>query len=91
LVAEDSFLKAYTGKITLNTRPGETISIYGFDSKTKIVSKGLKYKLNKISLPFGKKESTSNIANGKEVELLIKNGIVFVIRDIKLMMKNDLF
>lgn len=91
LVAEDSFLKAYTGKITLNTHPGETISIYGFDSKTKIVSKGLKYKLNKISLPFGKKESTSNIANGKEVELLIKNGIVFVIRDIKLMMKNDLF
>jgi thiamine pyrophosphokinase len=91
LIAENSFLKPYKGKIKLKTHPGETFSVYGLDRKTKITSTGLKYKLNKIALPFGVKESTSNIATGKEVELNIIGGLVFVIRDVNLMMKYDLF
>ena len=91
LIAENSFLKAYTGNIKLITYPDETISLYGFDKKTKITSKGLKHQLKDIALPFGERESTSNIATGDEIELIIKGGIVFVIRDVNLMMQYDLF
>jgi thiamine pyrophosphokinase len=91
LIAEDSFLKAYTGNIELKTILGETISLYGISDKTKITSRELKYELKNIPLPFGVKESTSNIAKKESVKLKITNGIVFVIRDVKTMIKNDLF
>jgi len=91
LIAENSFLKAYSGKVELKTSPDETISIYGISSKTKISSIGLKYELKNTSLPFGERESTSNIAKKKLVKLKISNGVVFVIRDVKNMIDNDLF
>ncbi|HEY7751906.1 MAG TPA: thiamine diphosphokinase [Ignavibacteriaceae bacterium] len=90
LIAEESFLKPYSGEAKLKTIPGETISIYGIGTKTKFTSTGLKYPLKNIPLPFGKKESTSNVASGNLVELKIKNGVGFVIRDLKLIMKYDL-
>jgi len=90
LIAEDSFLKPFKGKIKIKTHPGETISVYGLDRKTKITSKGLKYKLKNVALPFGVRESTSNISITNEVNLNINGGLVFVIRDINLMMKYDL-
>ena len=55
LIAENSFLKPYTGNVELNTSPGETISLYGISPKTKISSNGLKYELKNIALPFGVK------------------------------------
>jgi len=85
----NSFLRAYNSEVELPTVKGETISLYGFDDKTKIQSKGLKYPLNNISLPFGKRESTSNVAINTKVSLKIKGGIVFVIRDFNIMKKND--
>jgi thiamine pyrophosphokinase len=91
LVAEDSYLKPYKGNIELKSNIGETISIYGFDKKTKISSKGLKYELKNVSLPFGKKESTSNVAQKNIVQLKIRNGVVFLIRDVNFMIKHDLF
>jgi len=91
LIAEDSFLKAYKGKLKLKTFPGEIISLYGFNKKTKITSQGLKYRLKNISLPFGEKESTSNIATSKSLQLTILHGIIFVIRDFNRMKKHDLF
>lgn len=91
LIAENSYLKPYTGDTLLKTCLGETVSIYGLDKRTKIISKGLKYELKNISLPFGEKESTSNVVKGSEVKLEISNGVVFVIRDINLMIKHDLF
>jgi thiamine pyrophosphokinase len=91
LIAENSFLKAYTGNIELGTHPGETISIYAISPKTKITSRGLKYELKNTALPFGVRESTSNIAIKNFVKLKIQNGVVFVIRDVYLMMKHDLF
>jgi len=91
LVAENSYLKPYTGKQELKTFKGETISLYGFDRKTKITSKGLKYPLNDVSLPFGEKESTSNIATSNLLQLTISSGIIFVIRDFNTMKKYDLF
>jgi thiamine pyrophosphokinase len=91
LIAENSFLKAYTGKVELKTYPGETISLYGISPETKITSDGLKYELKNTSLPFGGRESTSNNAKKNLVKLKITNGVVFVIRDVKTMIDNDLF
>ncbi len=91
LIAEDSFLKAYSGNVELKTFPGETISLYGISPKTKITSEGLKYELKNVALPFGVKESTSNISKKNLVKLKISNGVVFVIRDVKTMIDNDLF
>lgn len=81
LIAEESLLIPYTGIVELKTSPGEIISIYGFDKKTKITSRGLKYPLKKITLPFGERESTSNIANSKKIKLKIEGGTIFVIRN----------
>ena len=91
LLAENSYLKPYTGNLRLKTQKGEIISLYGFDKKTKIISKGLKYPLKNISLPFGEKESTSNVSTSNSIQLKIRNGIVFIIRDFNFMKKHDLF
>ncbi|MCH7771016.1 MAG: thiamine diphosphokinase [Bacteroidetes bacterium] len=91
LVAENSYLKPYTGDFRLKTQKGEIISLYGFDKKTKITSKGLKYSLKNISLPFGEKDSTSNISTSNSIQLKIRNGIIFIIRDFNFIKKYDLF
>jgi len=90
IIAENSLLTAITGSHKINTLPGETISIYGIDNNTKISSKGLKYRLKKIALPFGHKESTSNIALGNEIMLKVQDGIIFVIRDFQVMRTHGL-
>ena len=90
LIAENSFLKAYTGKVELKTYPGETISLYGITSKTKISSSGLKYELKNTSLPFGFRESTSNIAKKNLFKLKISDGVVFVIRDVNIIIQHGL-
>jgi len=91
LIAEDSLLVPYSGEVELQTFPGETISLYGFDRKTKITSDGLKYPLKNNSLPFGERESTSNVAVSKKVSLKIRGGIIFVIRDFNTVKSNGLF
>ena len=91
LIAEDSLLIPYTGFVELKTFLNETISLYGFDRKTKITSKGLKYPLKNSSLPFGEKESTSNVAISKKVTLRTKSGIIFVIRDFNSVKLHGLF
>lgn len=90
IVAENSFLRAYNKNTIIRTLPGEVISIYGLNKSAKIKSVGLKYPLRNISLPFGIKDSTSNVSTDYEVVLKIKNGAIFVIRDLKFVMKNDL-
>ena len=90
LIAESSCLRPYTGIIELKTYPGETISLYGISPKTRITSSGLKYELKNVSLPFGERESTSNIAKKNLVKLKISSGVVFVMRDVNIMIKHDL-
>lgn len=90
IIAESSYLSAYSGNIELKTFPGEIISLYGFNQKTKIKSEGLKYPLKNIPLPFGLSESTSNVADGKKVKLKITGGKIFIIRDFNNMKKNGL-
>ena len=90
IIAENSILIPYIGKVELKTYPGETISLYGFDKKTKIYSRDLKYPLKNISLPFGEKESTSNIALTSSTKINITGGIIFLIRDYYTVKKYDL-
>jgi len=85
-----TILFPYSKEINLITIPNELISIYAFDSKTIISSKGLKYPLSNSTLNFGEKESTSNVAIENIVNLKIKGGIIFVIREIKILRKNGL-
>jgi thiamine pyrophosphokinase len=90
IIAENSILQPFKGFNEIKAVPGETVSIYGLDPDTKILSKGLKYKINNIPLPFGKKESTSNIAVKDLVTLNVTGGIIFVIRDYNVMKDNGL-
>ncbi|MBZ0200547.1 MAG: thiamine diphosphokinase [Ignavibacteriaceae bacterium] len=90
LIAELSILIPYTGSIEIKTISGETVSLYGFNKKTKIKTKGLKYPLDNEALPFGTRESTSNVAEGESVKLKIKGGIIFVIRQFDVLKNNDL-
>lgn len=88
IIHENSILTAFKGTMEFDAEIGETISVYGFDNKTKFVSEGLKYKLNNISLKFGERESTSNKAVKSVVKIQSKNGIAFLIRDVKISFKH---
>lgn len=88
VIHKKSLLRTLKGNLELKTIPGETISIYGFDESTKITSNGLKFPLKSIALPFGKRESTSNVANSDKLKLEIKKGSIFIIRDLKVMKEN---
>lgn len=90
VIHKKSLLRTFKGNTVLNTIPGETISIYGFDESAKITSVGLKFPLKNIALPFGKRESTSNIATSDMLKLKILNGSVFIVRDLKVMKENGL-
>jgi len=85
-----TILHPYSKDVTLSTIPNETISLYAFNNITTITSEGLKYPLRNTTLRFGDSESTSNMALCNEVELKIKDGIIFVIRELKVMRKNGL-
>lgn len=91
IIHQASFLEVREGKFDLDTTPGETISLYGFDSITKVTTEGLKYPLYGESLQFGVREGTSNIALGKKVTLTVDNGRIFVIRDYEVLKKNGFF
>ena len=85
IISDKSVLTPYKGNVEIPAVKGEIISLYGFNDKTKITSRGLQYPLKRTSLPFGKKESTSNVASGDSVKLNIEGGMIFVIRDFNLL------
>ncbi|MBS4033829.1 MAG: thiamine diphosphokinase [Ignavibacterium sp.] len=91
IIAENSILIPLSKLNILKSIPGETISLYGFNKKTKITAAGLKYPLDKTSLPFGERESTSNVSNSDTLKISIKGGIIFLIRDFNFLQTNDLF
>ena len=80
----------YNKDVKLQSTHNETISLYAFNADTKITSKELKYPLRNTQLPFGEKESTSNVALADSFELKISGGIIFVIRELKEMKRNGL-
>lgn len=90
IISDKSILTPYKENVEIPAVKGETISLYGFNDKTKITSTGLKYPLKKTSLPFGKRESTSNVAVRDTVKLKIEGGMIFVIRDFNLLKMHGL-
>ncbi len=91
IIAENSVLTTLSKNNIIKSIPGEIISLYGFNRKTKITTVGLKYPLKKDSLPFGEKESTSNVSTKNEIKINVEGGIIFLIRDFNFLSKNDLF
>ncbi len=86
---ENSVLYAIEGKSEIKTIPGETISVYGINDKTRFTSRGLKYPLKEFQLPFGIRESTSNLATGSKVYINCSRGRGLIIRDFNVIMKHD--
>ncbi|HSL88587.1 MAG TPA: thiamine diphosphokinase [Ignavibacteriaceae bacterium] len=91
IIAENSILFPLSKLNIIKSIPGETISLYGFNKKTKISTAGLKYSLSKTALPFGERESTSNVSISNTLKISIKGGIIFLIRDFNFLKTNDLF
>ncbi len=87
LIHGKSILSVISGKVKLKAKKGEVISLFAFDDQTKITTKGLMYQLKNESLTFGKRESISNVATENTFELSIKNGFIFIIRDLKYFIK----
>ena len=88
IIHQKSILSAHSAAFEFETIKGETISLYGFDDRTKITSSGLKFPLRNVALPFGKKESTSNIASGRLVKLKITGGKIFIVREYEIVRDN---
>lgn len=91
IIAENSMLIRLSKRNTIKSLPGETMSLYGFNKKTKITTKGLRYPLTKTALPFGERESTSNVSTSTEVKINVEGGVIFLIRDFNFLKSNDLF
>ncbi len=89
LVHFDTIATVIKGKSKFVTSPGETISLFAFDGKTKIQSKGLKYSLDNIALKFGEREGSSNEAIGNSIELNVRYGKVLIIRNLGSFLKDD--
>ncbi len=89
IIHRHSLLTAFKGEIKFESKIGETISVYGFDNKTKFVSEGLKYPLKNISLKFGERESTSNEAMKDNIKIKSSGGVGFLIRDVENSLKYD--
>lgn len=80
IISESTMLQVISGSVCFASLPGEVISIFGFDEKTRFSTKGLKYPLKDEALPFGKRESTSNVALGNEFSIDVKGGRAFLMR-----------
>lgn len=91
IIAENSILIPLSKLNIIKSMHGETVSLYGFNRKTKISTAGLKYPLYKTALPFGERESTSNVSISDTLKISIQNGIIFLIRDFNFLKTNDLF
>jgi len=90
IIHEENLLSCFNSSVKIPAAKGETISLYGFGEGCTITSTGLKYEMKNKLLVFGKNESTSNVAATNEVNLSIKKGYVFVVRNFKNVIKHGI-
>jgi len=83
LLSESSCMQIITGHTQVKGIPGETVSLFGLDDKTRFTTIGLAYPLNNESLPFGVRDGTSNSALTGEFEVIVKGGTGIMMREIE--------
>ncbi len=91
MISNNSILHPIHEKIDMASVPGETVSIYSFSQDSLVTTSGLKYKLQSVVLPFGEKESTSNVAIKDTVRIDIGKGRGIVVRSIDSALKMHQF
>lgn len=91
IYSEQSLLEVFTGTLQIDGFRGETVSIYGFDSNTRITTKGLKYPLNGEVLPFGVRDGTSNEVLEEKFEVTAEGGTAILIRNAREAIKGGYF
>lgn len=85
-----SYLKIIKGDSLIQSVKGETLSFIAFDKNVSFTSTGLKYKMDKLKLAIGYRESISNESSGKEFMMSVKGGCGYMIRDAKFVLRNAL-
>lgn len=91
IVHGSSLLTHLSGKHLFSTIPGEIISLYGFNRKTRFSTMGLKYSLRNEPIPFGTREGTSNVAEGDSVTVKVKGGTGVIVRDLITAFRSNYF
>ncbi len=88
-IAEETVGQFIRGDKKFNSRKGEAISIFAFDAKTRITSKGLKYKLKETKLKYGEREGNSNESLGENFSLKVVGGICLIIRSLNSFLSDE--
>jgi len=91
LIHGSSLLTHISGSSDFSSSQGEIISLYGFDRKTRFSTMGLQYPLKREAVPFGVRESTSNVALRDSVSVKVSGGTGLIVRDLKTAVKHNFF
>lgn len=83
------YIAAYNKDVEFSTVPKEIISFYGITDLTKITTEGLHYPLTDAILPFGVRDSTSNVAISDRIKFKIEDGTILIFRNIETAIQND--
>jgi len=85
LMSESSILQVITGETKIEGTPGETVSLFGIDDNTLFTTEGLAFPLNRETLPFGKRDGTSNKALTGIFSVVVEGGKGILIRELEKM------
>mgnify|MGYP000846755196 FL=1 len=88
---ENTILIPISGEKSFKSFKGELVSLFGFDKRGRVTTKGLKYRLNDEPLVFGINESLSNVSTTNNFTINSQGGILFLVRNYEDMKKYDLF
>lgn len=91
LLSGESILEPFSGTIERKCTVGETISIYGITQNTLFTTSGLRYGLKSESLPFGVRESTSNVVISNRIKITASTGAGLFIRSLQSVKENGFF
>ncbi len=91
LVSGESLLEPFSGTIERECTVGETVSFYGITRDTLFTTTGLKYRLKSEPLPFGVRESTSNIVISTKIKISASPGAGLFIRSLQSVKENGFF
>lgn len=83
MITNESVVVPLSGIHNFRSFRGEVVSLYGFDSQTRFTTRNLKYALRSATLPFGEKESTSNVSEKEYFGITVEFGKGILIRDVK--------